>query len=375
VAAAFDGMVDASEFLVRVPGKALSCTVPLLGESVQVFLGPSLPNVDDDDKAVEKDESSTTARAVVDSYTLRIEGAPTDNDAGWIYAKFYESRDRFEGALDTEEALRRRVVQHLNQVAAHPGYAACSAQWASAAADSYHRVQALFRNSRHVTELQEQGYTVIDGSAPRTTPFQHERLSQYLVEKTNQGERVRTDTVNFLNGSQAEACALDDHFHLLMGIASYLNGNLVVRPSRHTPMEPATVASPLTIPRRIQLAEYEHGGFYTAHSDNSLQAPPHQIRSNFRHFTCILYCNEDWQERDGGALRIYLGSRDVSRPSEAKQTCDHVDIFPRNGRLVLFDSCLIHSVERVKHESKVRRALTLWINRPNDSGVGGEDYF
>jgi Rps23 Pro-64 3,4-dihydroxylase Tpa1-like proline 4-hydroxylase len=355
--AAFDDICASTAFLVRSPGSALSCRVPLLGDGVQVLFCP--PPVDDNQHA------ERNPPPVVTDYLLRVEGCASTDDAGWIYAKFYESKEYFGGLLETD-ALRTRVVHHFNQQPAQTGYAAATAAVSS-------QVQDLFADAKHLTELQEQGYTVIDVGAPKTTRLQHARLSAYLVEKTNQGEQVRTDTVNFLDQRQAETCLLKDHFHLLMGIASYLNDNFVFRPSLYKPMEPATLASPLTIPRRIQLAEYEHGGFYTAHSDNSLQA--NEMRSNFRHFTCILYCNDEWQERDGGALRIYLGSREVSRPTEAKEICDHIDIFPQNGRLVLFDSCLFHSVERVKDKTKVRRALTLWINRPDESGVGGEQFF
>ena len=59
-------------------------------------------------------------------------------------------------------------------------------------------------------------------------------------------------------------------------------------------------------------------------------------------------------------------------PVEAKEQCEFVDINPTNGRLLLFDSRLYHSVQKVKSASKSRLALTLWIMRPEDSGVRGE---
>lgn len=45
-----------------------------------------------------------------------------------------------------------------------------------------------------------------------------------------------------------------------------------------------------------------------------------------------------------------------------------------NGRLLIFDSKLVHSVEKTLGENKRRRALTLWTLRPDDSGVVGEIY-
>jgi ectoine hydroxylase-related dioxygenase (phytanoyl-CoA dioxygenase family) len=88
--------------------------------------------------------------------------------------------------------------------------------------------------------------------------------------------------------------------------------------------------------------------------------------------------DDDWDmERDGGALRLYPDSQHFISPSEALAACaqDFVDISPLNGRLLIFDSCLVHSVRPNTSPTKRRRALTLWINRPNDSGVKGEQYF
>jgi Rps23 Pro-64 3,4-dihydroxylase Tpa1-like proline 4-hydroxylase len=92
-------------------------------------------------------------------------------------------------------------------------------------------------------------------------------------------------------------------------------------------------------------------------------------------FTCILYCNDEWKESDGGALRLYPDSHDLMRPDDAIGTIPFIDIIPKNGRLVIFDSTLVHSVEPVVCGDKTRRALTLWINRPNDSGVQGEKHY
>lgn len=168
-----------------------------------------------------------------------------------------------------------------------------------------------------------------------------------------------------------------------MGIASFLNGNLNFLESPHAPMGPATADNPLTIPNSVQLAEYGENGFYKAHSDNSLtdrfingDRNNGHVRHNFRHYTCILYCNDDWGEIDGGALRLYPQTQNLESPDDAiHQGCGYIDVSPENGRLIIFDACLIHSVERVTQKTKKRRALTLWINRPDDSGVQGENFF
>lgn len=85
--------------------------------------------------------------------------------------------------------------------------------------------------------------------------------------------------------------------------------------------------------------------------------------------------DEKWNTAtDGGALRLYLNSQDCTVPSEA-EPLPHVDIEPWNGRLLIFDSRLVHAVRPNTSAQKQRRALTLWINRPNHSGVRGEVYY
>jgi Rps23 Pro-64 3,4-dihydroxylase Tpa1-like proline 4-hydroxylase len=170
------------------------------------------------------------------------------------------------------------------------------------------------------------------------------------------------------------------HFDTLMGIASFLNTNLNFRASPHQPMNPATQESPLTIPLAVQLAEYAENDFYRAHSDNSLTKSfdqnGHRLRNNFRHYTCILYCNDAWDKEDGGALRLYPNTRKLLSVEDAiVNDYNYIDVTPQDGRLIIFDSCLIHSVEKVTHAAKKRRALTLWISRPDDSGVKGEEYY
>ena len=104
-------------------------------------------------------------------------------------------------------------------------------------------------------------------------------------------------------------------------------------------------------------------------SDNLLASS--DTRSNYRLYTCILYCNDGWDiQKDGGALRIYPHTTHLTHPSEAvEMQLEYEDINPCNGKLLIFDSRLIHSVERVKTAEKKRLALTLWMMRPEDCGV------
>jgi Rps23 Pro-64 3,4-dihydroxylase Tpa1-like proline 4-hydroxylase len=98
--------------------------------------------------------------------------------------------------------------------------------------------------------------------------------------------------------------------------------------------------------------------------------------ASFCRYTCILYLNDnDWDmELDGGALRLYPNVKDVHVLGESVGLAadNFVDIAPINGRLLMFDSRLVHSVQPVTSTTKRRRALTLWINKPNNSDVRGE---
>lgn len=108
-------------------------------------------------------------------------------------------------------------------------------------------------------------------------------------------------------------------------------------------------------------------------SDNSLVS--NTGRSNYRCYTCILYLTDSWDlHRDGGALRIYPDSLNISKPRDAPLRCEYTDVNPMNGQLLIFDSRLIHSVKEVTSKEKSRLALTLWILRPENSGVNGEIY-
>jgi SM-20-related protein len=99
------------------------------------------------------------------------------------------------------------------------------------------------------------------------------------------------------------------------------------------------------------LALYPIGAGYKKHLDrfsteSSLQ-PQRQISS-------ILYLNQDWQEDDGGKLRLYLNA-DTTDPLANT----HLDINPIGGRLVLFLSDSFY--HEVLPTNKARISLTGWF--------------
>lgn len=357
---AFCDIVDSTDFMVRRDDGITACRVPALGADARISLTPETTTCPTTAFHNNDNEANSSA------FVLSVDGVNISLcDFGFVCAKFYECKDSLEGTLDLAP-LRAVVASHFNSLPPHPGYL-------PTAFGAKPLQQDL--NPQVLQTLQEQGYVVIDDVFPKTHPHQHAQLSAYLQEKTNQGNQVRRDTVHFLHQEQAAACGMQEHFTHLMSIATHLNRHYYqLRASPYAAVAPASEYEPLTVPRAIQLAEYGEDDFYVAHSDNSL-SPCGTLRNNFRHFTCILYLNSNWTSDMGGALRLYLNSRHYSSPDDAVQQCDYVDVLPENGRLLIFDSCLVHAVRQVTQGEQTRRALTLWINRPNDSGVPGEVFY
>lgn len=207
------------------------------------------------------------------------------------------------------------------------------------------------------------------------------------------GDRIAwmdEDTAANRFGAPAVASAI----RLLRGVADALNPALSQHhaaraaardPARQWPPEaPATPERVLTAPLRAMAASYPGGGArYVPHKDNAYRKERGD-RINTRELTAILYANPaDWSlPAHGGALRLYPGSEDAEEePPEAPQSgwnargdrellCragpGPVTIAPTGGRLVIFFSALWHEVMPAH---RVRRALTMWILRPDAGSV------
>jgi hypothetical protein len=350
--------VDSTDFFVGSTSSRNSCSVPVLGNAKVTFD----VNSNDNDASPKSDYPSSFPS----EFVLQVDNA-TKEDFGWICAKFYECKEMFEGIIDVT-MLKSLVANHFNSFPPDTGYDASDAKYAGGK-----EIEELFADENILNDLASKGYGVID-SAPVTPKLSNSQLSKHLFEKSGQSSFIRSDTVTHIDREAATECGLSHRYDLLMGIASHLNENLEFEDSPHTALRPATEEKPLSIPEGIQLAEFGENDFYKAHSDNSIADEETGVRRSFRSHTCILYCNEGWKAEDGGALRLYLDSQQYLLPDDAKEACDYVDINPQNGRLLIFDSTLVHSVEKVTHPVKLRRALTLWLDRPDDSGVRGEKY-
>lgn len=93
----------------------------------------------------------------------------------------------------------------------------------------------------------------------------------------------------------------------------------------------------------VHLAQYQKGGFYKPHYDNF------QGKNN-RVVTIITYLNENWNQEDGGLLRLHHQG-------------EIVDIQPEAGSLAMFISEDI--LHEVSESYKTRQSITGWFLRQN----------
>ncbi len=396
LSSAFDALVGSSEFMIKssaasTSGHQLSsCRMPDFGEYATVTFSPRPSTCDGNGNPTEY---------VLFAFDFN---RPTE-DFGMLCLELYRYRADIRHAVCIRN-LESNVLDFLNS---QPPDAGIDAELTSSEAIGDEKFGLILKrvDSDALAKLQRDGFVVID-NVMTTSQTSHDKLDG---KTNNQGKRksdardYRTDKVAFLNRENALEYGLEDQHDFLLTLASHLNGNLDFSfrgHSLYTPIFPGTVQRPLTNPRgfNVQFAEYAENDHYNPHSDNSVDTklktcgvfdvtrtigskadldgtllPSRRI--NWRYITAILYMNEGWEKGDGGQLRLYLDSSGVIHPNIVLDEHDFIDIIPSNGRLLLFDSRMIHSVEKVLKEGKTRRALTLWIIRPEESGATGEDYF
>uniref|UniRef100_A0A7S1QK27 Fe2OG dioxygenase domain-containing protein n=1 Tax=Alexandrium catenella TaxID=2925 RepID=A0A7S1QK27_ALECA len=237
-------------------------------------------------------------------------------------------------------------------------------------------------NSFLVRRLLRQGYAVISDALPGgadkfVREMEHLDHSGKLYQADEQTHGQRGDRILWVDELGAifhhRAPAISFAVTLLKGLADVLNPAL----TRHhharmaagdpahaaEPVSPATAESVLTISPRAMAATYPPGARYIAHTDNRYNTDMKR-RVNPRELTAILYANSpDWDVKtDGGALKIYPDSEVFADgvPKGSKG----VTVSPVGGRLVIFFSALWHEVCPAK---RPRRALTLWILRPDEA--------
>lgn len=115
-------------------------------------------------------------------------------------------------------------------------------------------------------------------------------------------------------------------------------------------------------PAGAQLACYQRGDRYARHRDRTDRA------ATQRHVTALVYLREaaatEWTSAEGGELRVWPDEADEARATGViAPTGRPLDIEPRPGRLVLFDSRLVHEVRPwAATDGGSRCALTLWLH-------------
>lgn len=99
------------------------------------------------------------------------------------------------------------------------------------------------------------------------------------------------------------------------------------------------------------MAVYPEGHYYKKHTDQFQD-------TDLRTLTAILYLNPDWQEIDGGQLRVYFDAYDESH---------YRDIAPQAGTLVTFlSSQYPHEVLPARRE---RISITGWFRRRDPNAI------
>ena len=201
---AFQDMVDSSDLFVQtspLQKRNNVCSVPALGSDVMVKFQANDKNNEIENSAFHDDHSNESL--MPSEFVLSVEASGKD-DFGWICVKFYDNKELFQDIVDIS-GLHEAVIDHFNKQPPHPGFDANSAKLAGS-----REIQDLFENPQSAMgELEKNGFLILS-NGPKSTQIGHEKLTQYLVEKTNQAKHVRTDKVHFLSRDQASYCGFEE---------------------------------------------------------------------------------------------------------------------------------------------------------------------
>ena len=156
--------------------------------------------------------------------------------------------------------------------------------------------------------------------------FRHARVGK--GESLQLREEVRNDHIHWLDPENPSPIQLP-YFQELETLRMYINSNLFLGLFEY----------------EGHYALYPPGASYKMHYDRFIGA--HQ-----RMVTAILYLNHDWQEQDGGFLKVYEGTK----PSELNLP---MEVLPLGGRLVTFISELFP--HEVLPSTRDRLSLTGWF--------------
>lgn len=186
------------------------------------------------------------------------------------------------------------------------------------------------------------------------------RFEQSWSERTENGKTIKFDKEGVF------ACEPDGaDYESAPDMLLYMSTLISALPPLLNQVYPSESNLPLDLSNQAfnaKLAVTSPGGStYPLHIDNTLGVS-NSPNDDTRKLTCILYLNPEYQERDGGELRLLL--------------LDHqcLDLTPRGGRMVVFWSDEIpHEVLPCKPDSTSsdfdRYALTIWIPDVNPLNI------
>jgi hypothetical protein len=196
--------------------------------------------------------------------------ATDSQDFGWVCSQFYSQRQQLtQIGVDCEGSLRKIVALFFNKLPPERGVPALTSAWSET---QQHQFVKCLNGRSLVQTLDATGFIVMDGAMDigGTLPPQQDlsdSLESLLLELTNQGDLVRTDRVRFVSAPMASACGLGSANTFLRGIAHYLNQEQQQQTERSSTLgitthHEETEELLLTLPDRLQFAEYGHQDFY-----------------------------------------------------------------------------------------------------------------
>lgn len=188
---------------------------------------------------------------------------------------------------------------------------------------------------RLVDGLADQGYAIIDNFLSTNEVDAILQLDEFkgellLFQKAGIGknsgkqinESIRGDYIHWINPAMA-APVIQVYLTKLNGLIKHVNQSLFLSLKDY----------------EIHMTVYPVGSYYHRHLDQFK-------RDDHRKLSVICYLNKDWQEAEGGQLKIYHKD-------------DNFSILPIAGRLVCFRSDLLE--HEVLPATRNRLSLTGWI--------------
>ena len=177
-------------------------------------------------------------------------------------------------------------------------------------------IQDGFLSKEHYTAIRE----VLE-SLHQEGSFRPAKIGKNLNKKHN--ETIRGDHIYWLDQEEATP-PINGYFSKIDELRELLNQTLFLG----------------LVDVEAHFAIYQPNQFYKKHVDQFLTQQDRRI-------SCVYYLNEDWQEQDGGELRLY------DTNDRLLQT-----ILPQGNRLVSFNSNLPHEVCTAY---RTRYSIAAWL--------------